>query len=252
MKTDQGQLDLSETVETGADHDRPKISRTVLDASARLNRDQAVEPRQTSIVESGPKQARMLNAKCEPITTTGEGDMKDQIAQTAEDENIDPETLADRLTRIINRHDVDTAREALEQEGLNGINLDHLLHFIDEYGDLSDIPAHLVDEPETAETVEQLKSIGGTRWRKYGKDRVYFNDLADRIGLDVERYNTGNVSSARLDGEKISNSKATDYLQKLKFGDFYYNVESGEFVSKDLPDWMVERIEESIEVELDQ
>ncbi len=45
-----------------------------------------------------------------------------------------------------------------------------------------------------------------------GEVRLYVNNLAEVIGLDVSFYKTGNVSSAALDGERISNSKAAQLL----------------------------------------
>jgi hypothetical protein len=57
-------------------------------------------------------------------------------------------------------------------------------------------------------TVETMTAIGGNRWQRGDKDRVYLNDWASLIGLEVSRYNTGNISSAALNGEKISNSEA--------------------------------------------
>jgi len=57
-------------------------------------------------------------------------------------------------------------------------------------------------------TVEQLKAVGGSEWQKNGMHRVYFHDLAAWLGLDCSYYNTGNISSARINGERISNSQA--------------------------------------------
>lgn len=42
-----------------------------------------------------------------------------------------------------------------------------------------------------------------------GQTRHYINDWAEQaFGLEIARYNTGNISSAALDGEHISNTKA--------------------------------------------
>lgn len=63
--------------------------------------------------------------------------------------------------------------------------------------------------PKPAElTIETVTAIGGSRWTKNGHDRVYINDWAGFAGLDVARYNTGNISSAAYDGEGISNRQA--------------------------------------------
>ncbi len=58
-------------------------------------------------------------------------------------------------------------------------------------------------------TEEQLVCLAkvGNRWQKYDKDRVYFDveDVLHWLGYRWSYYNTGNVSSASLNGEKISN-----------------------------------------------
>src|SRR5690606_40070996 len=59
-------------------------------------------------------------------------------------------------------------------------------------------------------TVETLVAIGGNRWTKGNYDRVYFNGWAKFIGLEIERYKSGNIYSASLNGEPISNSEARD------------------------------------------
>jgi hypothetical protein len=57
-------------------------------------------------------------------------------------------------------------------------------------------------------TVQALTALGGKLWERDDRKRVYFNDLSQFLGLEVNRYNTGNVSSARLHGDRISNSQA--------------------------------------------
>ena len=60
-------------------------------------------------------------------------------------------------------------------------------------------------------------------WEKYNKRRLYL-DFAKIINLEVDRYNTGNISTAFLEGEKISNSKAYKYLQGKAFIDLNTNT----------------------------
>lgn len=49
-----------------------------------------------------------------------------------------------------------------------------------------------------------------------GETRYYINDFwADMLGLHIERYNTGNISYASIDGEKISNGTARRLSGKL-------------------------------------
>ena len=62
-------------------------------------------------------------------------------------------------------------------------------------------------------------------WEKYNKRRLYL-DFAKIVNLEVDRYNTGNISSAFLEGEKISNSKAYKYLQ----GKAYINLNDNTLV----------------------
>lgn len=63
-------------------------------------------------------------------------------------------------------------------------------------------------------TAEQIIRIGGSEWRKGGKHRVYINTAVWKklIGLETSHYNSGNIASATLDGERISNSHARDIL----------------------------------------
>jgi hypothetical protein len=61
-------------------------------------------------------------------------------------------------------------------------------------------------------TVETLTAIGGRRWTKAGKDRVYLNDWADFAGIEVTRYGSGNISSASIGGRGIANGRAYNLL----------------------------------------
>lgn len=57
-------------------------------------------------------------------------------------------------------------------------------------------------------SIEDLIAMGAKRWQKAGYDRLYLNNAGLKIaGLEISRYNTGNVSSAKLNGEKVSNTK---------------------------------------------
>lgn len=77
---------------------------------------------------------------------------------------------------------------------------------------------HLTDSQITA-----LEGIGFNRWTKYGKDRLYAD--YEVIGLRLDRYNTGNISSAYLDGEKISNHRGGLYAAAISHA--YIDVETG-------------------------
>jgi len=82
--------------------------------------------------------------------------------------------------------------------------------------------------------LEDLLKVGGNEWRKENMHRIYFNDMPGLYGVKVTRYNTGNVSSATLDGERISNSAARKILNKLCCGKFWYDVPTGQFMSRGL------------------
>src|SRR4051812_32498677 len=68
----------------------------------------------------------------------------------------------------------------------------------------------------TAYTEAQIRNIGGNLWERGGRRRVYLNDWATLAGLRVERYNSGNISYAELDGEQISNGRAYKLLSDAK------------------------------------
>ena len=79
----------------------------------------------------------------------------------------------------------------------------------------------------------QLERIGN-RWQKNGKDRLYFNDLPRLYGLCTNHYHTGNISSATLDGETISNSEARRIVGRLNLAKLWYDYSDGQFHSRDL------------------
>lgn len=61
---------------------------------------------------------------------------------------------------------------------------------------------------------EAIGVLGGTAWKPNngGSERVYLNNWPTWIDLDVDRYKSGNVRSAALGGEKISNARASRLL----------------------------------------
>ena len=84
-------------------------------------------------------------------------------------------------------------------------------------------------------TVAQLIELGGNEWKGYGKHRIYFNTelLTNAMQLSYGRYKTGNVSSATLRGEKISNKRAKDILWGLDNAKFFFDVATKKFFSND-------------------
>ena len=72
---------------------------------------------------------------------------------------------------------------------------------------------------------EKATSKGFARWTKGDKDRLYFN-IADNGVLDIDRYKSGSIRSAYLDGEKISNSRANRILATRA----YLDIKTGEAI----------------------
>lgn len=86
-------------------------------------------------------------------------------------------------------------------------------------------------EKETKkDKLEYYTELGGNRWQKYGKDRIYFSkfDLAKLLGYEWTTYNTGNISTAKHNGEKISNSEMKRVLADLD-SNVYYDVKEEKF-----------------------
>jgi hypothetical protein len=80
-----------------------------------------------------------------------------------------------------------------------------------------------------ATIIEMLLGMGCREWKKGAHHRVYVPVAvgAAAIGLRVNRYGSGNVSSATLDGASISNGCAREILACLDGG--YYDVVTGKF-----------------------
>jgi hypothetical protein len=64
-------------------------------------------------------------------------------------------------------------------------------------------------------SVQTMTAIGGNRWQKAGKDRVYLNNWAHFAGIETSNYGTGNIASASYQGESISNSQAYKLLGSI-------------------------------------
>lgn len=79
-------------------------------------------------------------------------------------------------------------------------------------------------------TAEKLEALGITTWERDGMKRYYINDdqLEAVFGLSIGRYNTGNISSASLNGEGISNSRA----YKLISRGIWYDANSDSWMQK--------------------
>ena len=63
---------------------------------------------------------------------------------------------------------------------------------------------------EQEKILKQLDGMGRL-WEKGGKVRFYLDSdkaLKEAIGLTIDRYKSGAISNAKINGEKISNNKA--------------------------------------------
>jgi hypothetical protein len=75
-------------------------------------------------------------------------------------------------------------------------------------------------------TAEKLIEIGGERWTKHGKDRVYFNENAIYAAMQVRvtYYGTGRISSVSIGGSTVSNSYGRKYLSEIRVEHVYYDL----------------------------
>lgn len=94
----------------------------------------------------------------------------------------------------------------------------------------------------------RLIARGGNLWEKHGYRRIYLNDLEELYGLELGFYNTGNISWAKLDGEKISNSSARKHRAEFAYGKLYYDLNTGRFEAKGISSQAFERITSRLEV----
>ena len=79
-------------------------------------------------------------------------------------------------------------------------------------------------------TEEKLEELGISAWECGEMKRYYVNaeHLESIFGLAVDFYKTGNIRSAALNGEGLSNRKAADLMgQKI-----YFDAISGEWMQK--------------------
>lgn len=91
--------------------------------------------------------------------------------------------------------------------------------------------------------VEKIREIGN-EWIKGEHHRIYINNYSDLIGLSVNHYGTGNISSASLNGEKISNTRA----KKLLGGTVFYDIKTDRIVGQYISDDAMELIKAALEV----
>lgn len=94
-------------------------------------------------------------------------------------------------------------------------------------------------EPEVEQLpiVNALIKLGGREWKTEDgeKHRVYFKNIREFYGLSCEFYkSSGRVSSATLNGDKISNNTANKLCTYLDLAGLYYDVNEGAFYSPKL------------------
>ena len=75
--------------------------------------------------------------------------------------------------------------------------------------------------------ISKLKAAGGSEWESGDKHRVYFNDIREDFGLEIERRKSGSVSNAKLDGKSISNNKGGQIEETLSRAKVWYDVKTG-------------------------
>jgi len=76
--------------------------------------------------------------------------------------------------------------------------------------------------------IDRLREIGN-EWQNYGRHRIYINNLGFWYGIETERYGSGNICSATLNGQRISNSQARRILGDLLDLRMYYDFSDDKF-----------------------
>ena len=78
----------------------------------------------------------------------------------------------------------------------------------------------------TTITAQQIPALGGREWiGRNGQHRIYLNNWPELAGLEISRYKgSGSISSAKLNGEWISNNKASMLLAAK----VWFDVKAGE------------------------
>lgn len=89
-----------------------------------------------------------------------------------------------------------------------------------------------MDDTQTL-NIESLRQLG-SEWQKNDKHRIYFNDLEAWMGLDCSYYNSGNISGATLDGERISNSEARRIKGRICCSKIFWDFSDQKFHGKDI------------------
>jgi hypothetical protein len=75
-------------------------------------------------------------------------------------------------------------------------------------------------------SIETMTAIGGNRWTRGDKDRVYLNDWTAFTGLATTSYNSGSIASAALGGRPIANSRVHRILSAVS--KVYFDAADGQ------------------------
>lgn len=89
-----------------------------------------------------------------------------------------------------------------------------------------------------AASVETLVAAGGSYWQSAdgSRRRVYFNDLLGLFGVEARFYNSGNVQSATLDGEPISNTEFKKISADLASAKLWVDLTDGRLLVQGFTD----------------
>ena len=91
--------------------------------------------------------------------------------------------------------------------------------------------------------IDKLKQIGGSEWIKNDIHRIYFNNIFELLGAEITYHKSGTFDNVKINGQRISNSKA---YSMLKFGKVWYDVKTGKFESKNIDKIYFDQVVESI------
>ena len=78
---------------------------------------------------------------------------------------------------------------------------------------------------------DRLISVGGKLWERGSMKRIYFNSLYDFAEFSYNTYGTGNISSATISGDSISNNMARKIATKLDVSKVFYDCNENCFFS---------------------
>ena len=79
--------------------------------------------------------------------------------------------------------------------------------------------------------VRKLAAAGGNLWEKAGYARIYLDTRA-AYGFEYTTYKTGNISTASVRGESISNGRASSLRTTLQSAKLWFDLTTGQFGSK--------------------